>query len=227
MSIRIGPVVATTIFPAGLLVVMIVLAFDSPTASLAVIALSIVLLSRVAMGTARLGALLLLMAFVTAPMNDLRPVASLSFITISDAAAASGIALHWVGQPRGRVRLPLPFILGAAGLVFIGTMATTLSADPGTSANYLSRMLVALVVLPVAFQFLGLNRRTISRLVAGYVIGQQISLLGALVAGADQEGRYLGLTTHPKFFGLCAALAAAACPTWSTRSVRRAAGGFG
>lgn len=194
----------------GVLVLGCLLLISAQGAVLAVVAVALAgfLTALVLLGPERLGWCLLVAALFSAPMNDIRPSTAVSFVTFSDVFlfAAFGLLL-----PRffvGRVRLPLTFIVGAVLLVLGGLASSVAAASPIESISLLVRMVIALVLLPLAFTMLMPTRKMIDLLVCAYVGGQVVSTVYAPIRppilGLD---RYIGLTTHPNFFGLCGLIA--------------------
>lgn len=162
-----------------------------------------------ALGTDRLGAGLVLLAMFTAPMNSVRPVAGADFVTFSDLFFLLGMGLLVPQLLRQRVRPPTAFLVGA-GFVLASVLGSLiLSADPLVSLNYGSRLIAAVVLLPVAFLLWRPDAAMIDRLAWSYVLGHVVSTASFVVEGDSLSNRYDGLTTHFNFFGIAAIVSTA------------------
>lgn len=153
------------------------------------------------------------LGFLLSPMNDVRPVEALTFITASDVFLVLGVVLLVPYLLTRGFEAQLPFMVGAAGVVAFGLLSSAASADPATSLNAVLRLVVGALVFPVAFMLWRPRREVVIALAAAYLFGNCISVGHALVFGAaSYEGRYLGLTRHPNILGLCSMLSLAVIP---------------
>jgi len=161
------------------------------------------LVAVLAVGPERLGHALMIAALFTAPMDDVRPVSAVSFVTFSDLFFALGIGLLLPRILRNRVRFPSMYLLGAGLLLATGLVASLLAADQMVSLNGFSRLVAASIALPVAVAWWNPGDRTIDVMAGAYVAGMIVSVGVGLKDGPLMNDRYVGLTTHPNFFGLC------------------------
>lgn len=192
---------------AGGVVVMlgsIWLSFDNPIIGIATIVAILGVVALVAMGYENTTNLLMLLGMFTAPTNSLRPSAAVSFVTFSDLFFVMGIGLLIPKLIKGRPNLPTPYALGALMMFAAGLIASWFANDVAISTNVLFRLVAASIILPVAFILWNPSAKMIDSLVVVYILGQIMSVLGALVNGKDIEsGRYSGFTVHFNFFALC------------------------
>lgn len=164
-----------------------------------IVATFIVLIS--VLGPARLGAFLIAAAMFTAPMDDVRPSASISVLTVSDVLLVGGFALLVPTLLQRRSRYPLAYAAGCLVLVVALAVASLLSPDPVSALFVGSRLMVAAVVVPLAFLAWRPDQRVIDVLAWSYVAGQVVSTGFALVDGPLINDRYIGLSTHVNYFG--------------------------
>jgi O-antigen ligase len=156
---------------------------------------------------------LLVAGALFAPLNDVRPVAGLSIMTMADALLVAGFGLLTPVLLNRKLIMPGSFVLGWALLLPAALVASVLASDVATSFNHLARLLAAALVLPAALLWWRPDRRVISRLAAAYLVGAAVSVIAAVVEGPiDDENRYDGLTTHPNFLGHTAVIAIALTP---------------
>ncbi len=205
---------------ASVLVVTCVLALAlvagavvTPLLAVLGVGLGVGLVMLTVLGIERTGTAIVLLAMFFAPMNDVRPVPGLTFVTMSDLLFALGFPLLVPTMLRRTVRVPPLFLLGAGLIVVMGLIASVLSPTAALSLNHMSRLLVAGLGLPLAFVVWQPERPVIRQLAWAYLLGATVSTLAAVVQGPFAgTGRYLGLTTHPNFFGLTCLLAIALAP---------------
>lgn len=171
------------------------------------IGISCFLVALVTLGGERMGFLLILLAMFTAPQNDVRPIATLDFLTFSDLFFAAGFALLLPSLTRRRMQVPITFLVGAMVIIYGVFIASLLSSEPLIGMFYGFRLVSAAVILPLAFLWWRPSLRSIDALAWGYVLGQCASTVYALFFGGFVGTRYVGLTTHPNFFGICGLMA--------------------
>lgn len=162
------------------------------------------LVATLVLGPERLGVVAMVAAMFTATMDDLRPVAS--FVTYSDLFFVLGIGLLLPQLFRNRGRLPSMYVGGAALLLVAGLLASILAADQALSLNGLSRLVAASIALPVAFAYWRPNVRIIDVMAGAYVAGMVVNVVVGIAQGPLSNNRYVGLTTHPNYFGMSALL---------------------
>jgi O-antigen ligase len=163
-------------------------------------------LALVALGPERLGTALFTLAMFTAPENTVRPSASATFVTVSDLLLGLAVLLLFPIMLRGAVRLPAAFVVGSTLLAIGVLLSSLLSPDPVPGLVYGSRLIAAVVALPLIFMLWRPGRRTVDTLAWAYVAGHVVSTGFAVVEGPAVNNRYDGLTTHFNYFGHAAAL---------------------
>lgn len=212
--------------------VLLLLAALSPVAAIVAIGLAVFLAVMVNFGLVRTATGIIVLAMVFAPLNDVRPSSSLSFVTAADLLFLLGFVLLAPVIAFRRIEPPMFFVLGSTILLAAGFLASLGSTEPGVSFNHMTRLVVAALGLPVVFMLWRPNKGTVALLASAYVAGQVFSVVDAFIEGPVGNGRYDGLTTHPNFFGLSSLLAAGLVPyiVSLTPPARRwlpwAAGGF-
>lgn len=162
------------------------------------------------LGPTRLGTLLIVLGFFTAPMNSVRPIAGVDLVTFSDVFLAIGVVVLLPALLTGHARLPARLLAGALLMSIFWVVGSFAGPSSVASMGYLIRMLSASLLLPVALLLWRPPMRTVAALVWAYVWGQGVSTIAGLAQGKD-GGRYVGLTTHPNFYGMCGALAFGLC----------------
>ncbi|MET0447420.1 MAG: O-antigen ligase family protein [Aeromicrobium sp.] len=199
--------IAPVLFVPALLVLLLPLSLGSVLGAVAALLLVVMLTVLFALGTERTGFLLLLLAFVLAPMNDVKPVAAISFVTASDVFLFLGVAaLSPVLVTRGFGR-QAPFLIGVVGLVGVGLLTSAASPEPAASLNGLTRLVVGALTLPIVFMVWRPGRRVLVAFAWAYVIGVCISTAQGRITGlVSVDGRYVGLTEHPNILGLTSLL---------------------
>ncbi|HNO40111.1 MAG TPA: hypothetical protein PKL71_06815, partial [Marmoricola sp.] len=180
------------------------ISFDNLIIGIAAIVLLLGVVALVALGYENTTNLLMLAAMFTAPANSLRPTSSAGFVTFSDLFFVMGIGLLIPKLIQGRANFPTPYALGALMMFSAGLIASWFANDVAISTNVLFRLVAASIFLPVAFILWNPSARMIDGLAIVYILGQIMSVIGALANGKDAEsGRYSGLTVHFNFFALC------------------------
>jgi hypothetical protein len=192
---------------AGGLVLMlgfVWLSLDNPIMGIASVVLFVGIVTLIALGYERTINLMMLAAMFTAPANSLRPTASAGFVTFSDLFFVMGIGLLIPKLIKGRANFPTPYALGALMMFSAGLVASWFANDVAISTNVLFRLVAASIFLPVAFILWNPSAKMIDAMAIVYVLGQIMSVIGALANGKDAEsGRYMGFTVHFNFFALC------------------------
>lgn len=162
------------------------------------------------LGPARLGVTLVVAGVLTAPMNAVRPVAAVDLVTFSDLFLLAGLTMLAPTMLRQGTTVPARLFVGSLLMATFWVLGSLAGPSTLASLGYLLRMLSASLLLPLGFLLWRPPLRVVDRLVWAYVVGQAISTLVGLAEGKD-GGRYVGLTTHPNFFGMCGALAFGLC----------------
>ncbi len=205
-----GSNAAVTLAVVGLLVGLVYLATtnDLVTALVTVaVALYVALLS--VLGSTRLGILTLAGAFFTAPAyKGLAPEGAT--ITPTDALLVVGFALLLPEMLRGRLKLPLTYVVGIVIVFAFGMIATLRSERSLESAFALVFWLIVMIAFPIAILLWRPSGTVIRGLAWTYVFGHMASWAGGIVTGGiTAQGRHFGMTNHPNYFAEAAIMAIA------------------
>lgn len=150
---------------------------------------------------------------LAAPWNRVHPVASLSFVTVSDVCLVVGILLLIPVVARRQLQVPALYMAGAAGVVAMGLLASIINPDPLLSLNAVLRLVVGALLLPVVFSLWRPHRQVVVALASAFVLGNIVNVAQSFLTGARSgENRYIGLTEHPNHLGLSAMLGLALTP---------------
>lgn len=171
------------------------------------VALYIALLS--VLGSTRLGILTLAGAFFTAPAyKGLAPEGAT--ITPTDALLVVGFALLLPEMLRGRLKLPLTYVIGIVIVFAFGMIATLRSERSLESAFALVFWLIVMIAFPIAILLWRPGGMVIRGLAWTYVFGHMASWAGGIVTGGiTAQGRHFGMTNHPNYFAEAAIMAIA------------------
>ena len=164
-----------------------------------------------ASGIARLGGYLVVAGWFFAPLNAVHAIPPPPTINLSDALMWLGFGLLLPSMLRKPVRLPAEYLAGAIVLVAAILASTALLADPVSNLSAL-RIVYAIVVIPLLLTQWDPPWRTITWLATAYVAGAFVSLFYGYLTGPLDNGRYLGLGTHPNALGHAFALSATLLP---------------
>ncbi|WP_229052217.1 O-antigen ligase [Aeromicrobium sp. Leaf350] len=164
-------------------------------------------------GTERVGTGLAVVAMVLSPMNAVRPVPGLTFVTASDAMFALAFTILLPTLLRRRVQLPSTLVAGIVILVGSALVASVISDLPFVSLALTVRLVVGAFGLPILFLIWSPRESVVRWLAAGYLLGASLSTVIGVLRGPDGDGgRYAGLTTHANILGLTMLLAVAIVP---------------
>ncbi|MET3962360.1 hypothetical protein ABIE44_002294 [Marmoricola sp. OAE513] len=170
--------------------------------SVAAVGLAVGLTVLVAVGPEKMGIGLLVLGMFTAPMNALGLSGG---IGASDLLMVAGFGLL---IPRllssGRVALPPLYVIGA-GILFIGGIVSSLLAEGivDSLVGFL-KIIAATMILVFLLNLLRPGDKLLETFAWAYVLGQGVSVAYGLVRyGATHvQGRGVGLTSQPNFYGL-------------------------
>jgi len=174
--------------------------------SIAAVVVAVALVILVAIGPEKMGIGLMLLGMLTAPMNALGIGGN---VTVSDLLFVAGFGLLVPRLIVGRPKLPPMYVAGAS-ILFVGGMITSLlSPGIGESLVGMVKIIAAMIVLVVVLNVLRPTGRLLDALAWAYVGGQIISTAYSIVRGGAgmAQGRAIGLTTQPNFYGLGGQLA--------------------
>lgn len=196
-----------------LLGLLIPVATGSTLGAVAALGLVVLLVVLVTVGIEQTAGLLLLAGIALAPMNNVKPVAAVSFVTMSDVFLFLGVGLLLPVLASRSFERQAPFLLGVLGIFLIGLVSSAASADPVASLNGLARLVVGALLLPIVFMLWRPGRRVLVAFAAAYLLGATISVAKGRISGVTStDGRYAGLTEHPNILGLTCMLAVTLVP---------------
>lgn len=209
---RVGSATLQAVFLVLVLGFVLRVGIYSPFLGVAFAGLLVTLTLAALVGLERAASVFLILATAAAPLNDLRPVPALTFITFADVLFGIGFLLlvpHLAGTP---LKLPAAFVFGFAIILAMGTLASVASEQPATSFNHMVRFSVGAVALATLICWWQPRKGTVIALASAYMAGNCISVFAAMFEGPTMGGRVFGLSTHPNVMGLCDALALALAP---------------
>jgi hypothetical protein len=163
------------------------------------------------LGADRMGYLLLLGAFFTAPSykgfapSEGAPVTGTDLLFV----AAFGLLLPTLMQ--GKVRLPTLYFLGVGLVLSTGLISSALSSDPLISFISLTFWMMVMIGLPVAISLLAPSGKLVDLMAAMFIAGQLFSMAYGIARGYVAQGRHAGFSTHPNYFAQAGMLALALC----------------
>jgi O-antigen ligase len=163
-------------------------------------------------GLDRMGSAFILVGFTTVTFNDVHPIPGVPWLEVGDPFFLIGFVLvipRLLGNP---LRLPPAFLVGAVGLLAVGTLSALLTEQPSANFSHLLDVVRGLVFLPIFFAWWQPGRRTIVALALAYMLGSCINVVEAIFEGATFDDRYAGLTTHPNTLGICLVLSISLAP---------------
>jgi O-antigen ligase len=170
--------------------------------SIAAVVLALGLTVLVGVGPEKMGIGLILIGMLLAPMNALSITGN---VTFSDLCFVLGFGLLVPRMlERGRPRLPPLYLVGVA-ITFAGGMITSLLA-PDASASLVGfvKIIAATMVLVFIMNVVHPSGKLVDALAWSYVLGQIASAGYSVLKGSalTAQGRAVGLTTQPNFYGL-------------------------
>lgn len=205
--------IVAALVPVGcalLLMGLVLLATESLVTAILALGLATTLVLVVCFDLSGAGTLFVTLAMFLAPSNDLR--LGSSYVTASDILFVVGFALLTPTILRNRLRVPPLFLLGLAIVLAMGSLASIAAPVPIVSANQLVRLIVGAFALPVFFMIWRPAQHVVVRFATAYIFGAVLSVGWAMLEGPIGEGRYIGLTYHPNYFGLASLLGLSLVP---------------
>lgn len=196
-----------------LLLALVAVSVTSPVAMIGAVVVAVLLTGLATLGTERLAMVLLAAGAALAPMNRLRPVDAVEFVTVADLLLVAGVGVLIPVLLERRAQLD-PLFMGAAGAVLTVAMISSLLSDaPLASLIGVVRFLVGALGLPVVFMLWRPGVRYAVVVAAAFVLGNVINIVYARASGlVSFDGRRIGWANHPNVLGLCALLALALLP---------------
>jgi hypothetical protein len=190
----------------GFAVLLVLLVLGVSTNSLlyaiTAVVLALGLTVLVAIGPEKMGIGLMLIGMLLAPMNALGLAGN---ITISDVFFVMGFGLLIPRMlTQGRPKLPPLYVIGAAILFTGGMISSLLAPDVVDSLVGFVKIIAATMVLVFVLNLLRPSGKLLDALCWAFVVGQSISAAYSVIRGgaAMAQGRAVGLTTQPNFYGL-------------------------
>ena len=162
------------------------------------------------LGAERMGLLLLVGAFFTAPFYKGVAVPSTgSPVTATDLLFLMAFSLLLPTLMKGRLQLPTLYFIGVAVVFAAGLIASAASIEPTPSLIALTLWMMVMLGLPVGMGLLGPSGRLIDLMVAAFVAGHIFSMGYGIARGYVGQGRHYGLASHPNYFAESGMLALA------------------
>jgi hypothetical protein len=178
--------------------VLVLVAIQGMIFAYVAIGLSAFIVVLSVIGTERMGTLMLIGAYFTAPMyKGLAPTGSP--ITPTDLLFVAGFGLLFPQLFLRRTQLPLLYYFGVTLVFLTALIASATSAKPGESFLALGFWMIVMVGLPIAIGLWGPSGRMIDVLACSFISGQIFSLAYGVARGESAGGRYAGLSTHPNY----------------------------
>ncbi|MFL6088965.1 MAG: O-antigen ligase family protein [Aeromicrobium sp.] len=163
-------------------------------------------------GLTRIGTGLVLVGMATVTFNNVHPIPGAGWMELSDPFLLLGFALllpRLLGNP---LRLPPAYLVGAIGLLSVGTLSALATPQPGENFSHLLDVVRGLVFLPVFYAWWRPGTRTTISMALAYMLGNCIDVVAAFVKGPLFDDRYAGFTTHPNVMGMCEVLSISLAP---------------
>lgn len=197
----------------ALLALLIPMGTGSSDGAVIAIGFAVLLVALVTFGIETTATGLLTLGFILAPMNNVRPVASVTFVTASDVFLFFGVgALIPILMTRGFQR-QAPYLIGASGILAMGMLTSAMAPAVGASLNGLTRLVIGALALPIVFMLWRPGRHVLYLFAGSYVVGVSISVAYGLISGIRSvDGRYAGYTQHPNILGIVSMLGLALIP---------------
>jgi len=191
------------------LLVLLVIGISSNTllAAIAAVVLALFLTTLVAVGPEKMGIGLMIIGMVLAPLNALSITGN---VTFSDLCFVLGFGLLTPRMlTRGRPKLPPLYVIGVTILFAGGIISSLLVPGVLASLGGFLRVVAAAVILVFIMNVVHPPPKLVDAFAWAYVSGQIISTGYSVIKGAAgaAQGRAIGLTTQPNFYGLGGQLA--------------------
>ncbi|MFL6108448.1 MAG: O-antigen ligase family protein [Marmoricola sp.] len=202
-----GPI--ATFIGLGVLLLLLIVGItpNSLITAIAAVVLALVLTALVGVGPEKLGIGFMVLGMLLSPLNALSITGN---VTFADLCFVMGFGLLLPRMlNRGRPKLPPLYVIGVV-ILFVGGVVSSLLV-PGVLASLggFLRVVAAAVVLVFIMNVVHPSRKLVDAFAWAYVTGQIISTGYSVLKGAagTAQGRAIGLTTQPNFYGLGGQLA--------------------
>lgn len=149
----------------------------------------------------------LVLGVALSPMDNLRPVPAIAFVSISDVFLLVGVGCLIPVLMGRRWSLDPWFVAAVTGLSLTAILSSVLSDEPLASLNSVLRLVIGAMLLPIAFMIWRPGASMAIVFAWAYLLGNVANFLGSFTQGVGDGGRRIGFSTHPNIMGLCAMLA--------------------
>jgi len=206
--------VLPTFVVVGLAVVLLLSLKSPPFALLAAVGLVYLTLVGV-WGFAQAGTATVTLAFFMAPMDSVRPVPGLAFVSAADILWLVGFITLAPTLLARRFAVPIGFLMPLMAFLCVALLASAGNPNPLSTFSQLVRLVVGALTLPIVIGWWKPSEKIVVRLATAYVLGSAVS--GVVGLSRYHGDRIMGLTNHPNIFSLCAVLAVAIVPFLESR----------
>ena len=179
--------------------------------TLGAVGVAVLVLLLAVLGSERMGHLMLLGAFFTAPSYKGFAPSEGSPVTGTDLLFVAAFGLLLPTLLKGRVQLPTLYWAGVSLVFSTGLVASALSTAPLISLISLTFWMIVMIGLPVAISLLAPSGKLVDLMAAAFIAGQLFSLMYGVARGYVAQGRHAGFSTHPNYFAQAGMLGLALC----------------
>lgn len=203
-----GSGVSTAIAAVAALALVPVALSSLLTAVVCVGVVALVLLTLV-LGAARVGAVMLLLAFGLVTFDNVHVTGSIRIAHPFFILAFLLLLPHFAASP---LRMPTQFVVGAVGFSALGLVSAVISDAPAANLSYLFQVLRGVIFLPILLVWWRPKETLVIAAACSYVLGNCVNVVAALINGPSGGGRYSGLSSAPNLLGYGAALSLSLVP---------------
>ena len=205
----VGPVISTPVV-LGIVLLLGIRSTVVGVAALAAIAGLVLVTTR---GFEQSALILLSGAFLMAPLDRVRPVPGVEFVSASDLLFLLGFMVLAFVLVERSVRPRRLYVAAAAAVLVAGIVVSLGSSLPASSLAIMVRLVIGAVLLPLLLMVWAPGLGALRMLAGAYVLGNVGNVVYGAVAGPKNfEGRILGYSEHYNVLGLCALLGLALVP---------------
>ena len=149
----------------------------------------------------------LVLGVALSPMDNLRPVPAIAFVSISDVFLLVGVGCLIPVLMGRKWSLDPWFVAAVTGLSLTAILSSLLSDEPFASLNSVLRLVIGAMLLPIAFMIWRPGASMAVVFAWAYLLGNAANFVASFTQGSGDGGRRIGFSTHPNIMGLCAMLA--------------------
>jgi hypothetical protein len=189
------------------LALLVMVGTQSLLFGLVTIGVAVFLLALSILGAERLGTVVLICAYATAPMYKGLATSTGSPITAPDLLFVLGFGLLALRLLRGRPRAHITYGVGLIIALLFGMIAAIASGSAQETLISVTLWMMTIFVLPIALAMWNPRHRIVLLLAGAYVAGHVFDTAWAILH--DGAHRWTGLSTHPNYFGQAALLSCA------------------